>query len=984
MRFLHISDLHFNPDCDGEATRTLRKKFEDYVQRKKITDINEIFFTGDFRSAQKQTGQDMEKVAQNAVNFLKFIAKCVGVDGVEHIHIVPGNHDLDRYLFTDDKQENERQKKNAERKLRKIYEKYDKDAGQFLGNVDGIPAVDYLWNRFIFFKKCAEFLENKIWNELPDGKIHHYQRYQEYGILYVNTAIASGRDSDRNNLIIGSDDFEKEISKAEGKPLFILAHNPIDHLEHNEKRKIQSIMNEVKSPVVWFCGDIHEGDYYNNYATACIAAGCMIKERGTEASFYVGEFENSQFTYFMAHGYKAEHRDWQPEEALAERIKESIPKSLCNFKSVFSEDGLNQNLPHERLSEELLSKNMSKQDIFSEETLLHKNERTSIVKYFVMLGIIRILVGVSPSILVRLDEKQTEKTIEPIVPTEMVLESEELEKVGLLGIDVTPLSMFESNLEGEEIYKNRYVEKKYAKEGFDKGCVLKTTVTNRKEDSVEISDVTLVIDEIKRLEQVRSVVLGYMYNNKLEIYLINDGKKNFSGKVQLSFKYYDEELGTEDYLEDYIIERILSPRVFGKYEELQGGEICRIAQYDISCTELQNWMKEHYENSGIYIVAKVVDGYSGREYEYDLGCMYAASSNRACLEWKQGEEYEYPVDNPIVLDPNMENVSSYETGMDYNLESNGTQNIQIVMLATESCEVTFHAAISTKDGETVITDQFQEKIFVPLYKNGKQNQYSKVMQYLVWHNISEYYYNQDISIQENIAYRLEDMINKENYIISESPDVELSTENISKEIYKITPLQDYDSYGLFGEVLRQYYEVAASIFSWETIQTKIYVNEGASNYYNSESYAVYFRFIDLADDGSPELVIAIDQEDDPMNIVDIFTIENDKIVRIIDNDGSVSYRNRYYICKDKTIKNIESGGVLNSQIEFFKLLADSSELIPVDSYVYNGWDGEYYSHINSMGEETTISLENMDEVNNIDDEDHTGEWTLLYERIPKN
>lgn len=201
-----------------------------------------------------------------------------------------------------------------------------------------------------------------------------------------------------------------------------------------------------------------------------------------------------------------------------------------------------------------------------------------------------------------------------------------------------------------------------------------------------------------------------------------------------------------------------------------------------------------------------------------------------------------------------------------------------------------------------------------------------------------------------------------------------------EKAYEVTLAQNYDNHGLFGEVLRQYYEVAASRFSWETIQTKIYVNEGASNYYNSESYGVYFQYIDLADDGSPELVIAVDQEYDPMNIVDIFTIENDKVTRVIGNDGSVAYRNRYSISKDKTIKNTKSGGALNSEIEYLKLMPNSSELIPVDTYVYDGWEGEYYSHTNSMGRESVLPLENMEEQNGKKDVVCEGKWVLLYER----
>lgn len=316
------------------------------------------------------------------------------------------------------------------------------------------------------------------------------------------------------------------------------------------------------------------------------------------------------------------------------------------------------------------------------------------------------------------------------------------------------------------------------------------------------------------------------------------------------------------------------------------------------------------------------------------------------------------------------------------------QTIQVAMMPTESCEIVFHAEIGIEGEEKVITDKFEEKIWVPLYKNGQQNRYAEVIQYLALNDISGYFYNQDEVIQKNIAYKLDEMIDGEGDLYSKSEESEtcldigynIQTETESEKQYEVTPLINLEPHGLYGEVLRQYYEAAAARFMWETIAAKIYVNEGASNYYNHDAYAVYFQYIDLADDGTPELVIAIDQETDPMNIVDIFTIENDRIVRIIDNNMSVAYRNRYYICKDKRIKNTGSGGAYNSQTEYFKLLPNSSQLESVEFYVYNGWDGDYYSYTNRMGEEVTVPAESMAEVRRKEDINYEGEWTLLYER----
>lgn len=96
MKFLHISDMHFDPQNDGEDTNLLREKFINYLEEKNIA-VDELFFTGDFRHALKQKDQQEEEVAQNACDFLMSIALSAVKDTsniYRHIHIVPGNHDL--------------------------------------------------------------------------------------------------------------------------------------------------------------------------------------------------------------------------------------------------------------------------------------------------------------------------------------------------------------------------------------------------------------------------------------------------------------------------------------------------------------------------------------------------------------------------------------------------------------------------------------------------------------------------------------------------------------------------------------------------------------------------------------------------------------------------------------------------------------------------------------------------------------------------
>lgn len=322
MKFLHISDIHFNPDDDGRATRDLRKKFLQYALEKEIIDIDEIFFTGDFRHALKQKDQPIEDVAQNTVNFLRAIASCVGVSDDSHIHIVPGNHDLSREVDA----------KTNSNILRSVYKNYDKHNGRFAGYVNkNKPSLAYLRDRFAFFKRCAELLNNKVWADFENGQIHRVVSFEgcdAYSIVYLNTAIASGYDKFKHNLLIGTDDFEKALQQVSGRMVIVLAHNPLFHLALEEQNIIRNIIKDINTPILWLCGDAHKAQYDKSYDIVCVTTGCMIQENGTEASFVIGELSEFGSLTMEAHGYAAEHGYWQPEEALSKRIKESIPKAF--------------------------------------------------------------------------------------------------------------------------------------------------------------------------------------------------------------------------------------------------------------------------------------------------------------------------------------------------------------------------------------------------------------------------------------------------------------------------------------------------------------------------------------------------------------------------------------------------------------------------------------------------------------------------------
>lgn len=98
----------------------------------------------------------------------------------KHIHIVQGNHDLSR--------------ENVEL-LDEIYEEYDPHKANFKEIMkDGRTALNIFLSRFSFFQLCADQLKNDVWNNLVEGKVRPVKVLEDCSIIYINTAIASGRD----------------------------------------------------------------------------------------------------------------------------------------------------------------------------------------------------------------------------------------------------------------------------------------------------------------------------------------------------------------------------------------------------------------------------------------------------------------------------------------------------------------------------------------------------------------------------------------------------------------------------------------------------------------------------------------------------------------------------------------------------------------------------------------------------------------------
>lgn len=196
------------------------------------------------------------------------------------------------------------------------------------------------------------------------------------------------------------------------------------------------------------------------------------------------------------------------------------------------------------------------------------------------------------------------------------------------------------------------------------------------------------------------------------------------------------------------------------------------------------------------------------------------------------------------------------------------------------------------------------------------------------------------------------------------------------------PLPDEEeketSAGSYETVLSEYRMWATNNLNADFIENSTYINEGAWNFNGRSDCSVFYKYMDLAQDGTPELLIAVCEPNSLPVILDIYGKENGDPVRLIENNSSVGYRTRYYICNDNRIKEKGSGGALNSEIIYYSAMENCDVLAIEERYIYDGQNGyNTYSYIRWDGTVTDISKDEYDWFYSEQDESNAGDWIQL-------
>jgi len=304
MKWLHLSDIHFNPRRDSYYTLSARKNLPTFLATESIT-ANHMFVTGDYRHAYKQRNQPEEEVASSAVDYILEVANKAGIP-FSNIHIVPGNHDLKRFDKTTESESIE--------KLETLRQKYIDDQEKFLEE-----DLCFLNEPFRFFRKVCEELKKRVPNiSIPwdaDGIMPPVvsECFDEFSLLYLNTCLFCHSDDARNaNLLVDTASIFHELEKIEEKnketPIIILAHHEMGALEISNKKVLEDILHNIQNPLLYLCGDTHETWVRTVNKILEITVGCLLEARSVKTMIAAGECSHNGFNSIV--GYSCERGRW--------------------------------------------------------------------------------------------------------------------------------------------------------------------------------------------------------------------------------------------------------------------------------------------------------------------------------------------------------------------------------------------------------------------------------------------------------------------------------------------------------------------------------------------------------------------------------------------------------------------------------------------------------------------------------------------------
>lgn len=284
MKWIHISDLHFN--FKNYNTEELREKLISFLKNEKNIDF--IIITGDI-IYQYGKGEDGEGI----INYIKRIKTACGGENID-IYLCPGNHDINRY----DTNRNE------------IIDQIRKN-NLTINSSDMGTLLELGHEKF-----------KNIYREITGNKyiqfdvIEKNEKGNKYRIINLDTCLLSkdGEDDGKISLQLSKLlELNSKIKEDEYLNIVIM-HHGMDFFEWKAGRAFQHWLEDCKVDVV-FCGHSHHAGIKTYDETKIelkqFTCGAAIIDDYAIPSFFVCHFNEKDWSIMNTmYTYSLENSNW--------------------------------------------------------------------------------------------------------------------------------------------------------------------------------------------------------------------------------------------------------------------------------------------------------------------------------------------------------------------------------------------------------------------------------------------------------------------------------------------------------------------------------------------------------------------------------------------------------------------------------------------------------------------------------------------------
>lgn len=242
VKWLHLSDFHFglHPFDQAFSAKKIVEHLKDSQAKGNTPDF--IFITGDVANTGKKS-----EYGQFVEHLLSPIADLFGIDFLDNIFTVPGNHDLNRHI---------NQEFSKEKFVRPESLAFNPDQGSAL-------------RREMLAQRFEDFFENSLCASSTNIRSDHGAVVVErivnstkIGIVGVNTAWLCDGEKDKEALTPGVPILRDALEKISDCAVkFVLGHHPLDWLYPPHRQAVQSLL--AAKQALYLHGHMHTESFSN-------------------------------------------------------------------------------------------------------------------------------------------------------------------------------------------------------------------------------------------------------------------------------------------------------------------------------------------------------------------------------------------------------------------------------------------------------------------------------------------------------------------------------------------------------------------------------------------------------------------------------------------------------------------------------------------------------------------------------------------------